>query len=176
MGMGTCGGAPSSFLCVAHRGADHGRRDYRTRRRVETSPSGRGVHLCVILMLFQRYDTPEFSGFICRLAQESAAFAVNAAIRTLPASVQRRRRANPVVDGQLVPKKRAPRKRRREEEANCSICFDPTTVTLVCGHAMCEECMGRLAVFQGQTLTRSRRRVVIQCPLRCLAPTERVLA
>ena len=43
-------------------------------------------------------------------------------------------------------------------------------------YAMCEECMGRLAVFQGQTLTRSRRRVVIQCPLRCLAPTERVLA
>ena len=50
------------------------------------------------------------------------------------------------------------------------------TVTLVCGHAMCEECMGRLAVFQGQTLTRSRRRVVIQCPLRCDASTERVLA
>ena len=47
---------------------------------------------------------------------------------------------------------------------------------VLCGHAMCEECMGRLAVFQGQTLTRSRRRVVIQCPLRCLAPTERVLA
>ena len=60
--------------------------------------------------------------------------------------------------------------------ATCAICFDPTTVTLVCGHAMCEECMGRLAVFQGQTLTRSRRRVVIQCPLRCDASTERVLA
>ena len=44
------------------------------------------------------------------------------------------------------------------------------------GHAMCEECMGRLAVFQGQILTRSRRRVVIQCPLRCDASTERVLA
>ena len=55
--------------------------------------------------------------------QESAALAVNAAIRTLPAAVQRRRRANPVVDGQLVPKKRAPRKRRREEEATCAICF-----------------------------------------------------
>ena len=51
----------------------------------------------------------------------------------------------------------------------CAICLDPTSVTLVCGHAMCEECMGRLAVFQGQTLTRSRRRVVIQCPLRCLS-------
>ena len=49
-------------------------------------------------------------------------------------------------------------------------------MTLVCGHAMCEECMGRLAVFQGQTLTRSRRRVVIRCPLRCHALTERVLA
>jgi hypothetical protein len=93
---------------------------------------------------------------------------------------RRRRRTNPVVDGQLVPKKRAPRKRRREEEEadapTCAICLDPTTVTLICGHAMCEECMGRLAVFQGQTVTRSRRRVVIQCPLRCLAPTERVLA
>ena len=112
--------------------------------------------------------------------QESAALAVNAAIRTLPPAVQRRRRTNPVVDGQLVPKKRAPRKRRREEEEadapTCAICLDPTTVTLVCGHAMCEECMGRLAVFQGQTLTRSRRRVVIQCPLRCDASTERVLA
>ena len=110
--------------------------------------------------------------------QESAALAVNAVIRTLPAAVQRRRRANPVVDGKLVPKKRAPRKRRREEDAGvpCAICFDSTTVTLVCGHAMCEECMGRLAVFQGQTLTRSRRRVVIQCPLRCHASTERVLA
>ena len=108
--------------------------------------------------------------------QESAALAVNAAIRTLPAAVQRRRRANPVVDGKLVPKKRAPRKRRREEEATCPICLYPTTTTLACGHAMCEECMGRLAVFQGQTVTRSRRRVVIQCPLRCLAPTERVLA
>jgi hypothetical protein len=58
----------------------------------------------------------------------------------------------------------------------CAICLDPTSVTLVCGHAMCEECMGRLAVFQGQILTRSRRRVVIQCPLRCDASTERVLA
>ena len=110
--------------------------------------------------------------------QESAARAVNAAIRTLPPAVQRRRRTNPVVDGQLVPKKRAPRKRQREEDAGvpCAICFDPTTVTLVCGHAMCEECMGRLAVFQGQTVTRFRRRVVIQCPLRCDASTERVLA
>lgn len=110
--------------------------------------------------------------------QELAALAVNAAIRALPPAVQRQRRANPVVDGKLVPKKRAQRKRRREEDAGvpCAICFDSTTVTLVCGHAMCEECMGRLAVFQGQTLTRSRRRVVIQCPLRCQASTERVLA
>ena len=60
-----------------------------------------------------------------------------------PPAVQRRRRTNPVVDGQLVPKN-APRKRRREEDAGvpCAICFDSTTVTLVCGHAMCEECMG----------------------------------
>ena len=59
---------------------------------------------------------------------------------------------------------------------SCPICLDPTTTTLECGHAMCEPCMGNLAVSQGQTVTRSRRRVVIQCPLRCLAPTERVLA
>ena len=44
------------------------------------------------------------------------------------------------------------------------------------GHAMCEDCMGRLAASEGQTLTRSRRRVVIRCPLRCDASTERVLA
>ena len=61
-------------------------------------------------------------------------------------------------------------------ERVCPICLDPTTTTLECGHAMCEPCMGNLAVSQGQTVTRSRRRVVIQCPLRCLAPTEWVLA
>ena len=93
------------------------------------------------------------------------------------------RKTNPVVDGQLVPKPPGPhnKKRRREEPAaaapsTCPICLEPTTTKLACGHAMCEECMGRLAVFQGQTLTRSRRRVVIQCPLRCQASTERVLA
>ena len=58
----------------------------------------------------------------------------------------------------------------------CPICLDPTTTTLECGHAMCEDCMGRLAASEGQTLTRSRRRVVIRCPLRCDALTERVLA
>ena len=86
--------------------------------------------------------------------------------------------------GATPPKRRSPRRAVSppvQDDApapvpTCPICLDPTTVTLVCGHAMCEECMGRLAVFQGQTLTRSRRRVVIQCPLRCLAPTERVLA
>ena len=120
--------------------------------------------------------------------QEDAAHAVNAAIRR--AGLEGRRKTNPVVNGQLVPRARLAcgqgpkagrrRKRRREEEEGdaptCVICLDPTTVTLVCGHAMCEECMGRLAVFQGQTVTRSRRRVVIQCPLRCQASTERVLA
>ena len=125
-----------------------------------------------ILSIFVTFDT-----------QEAAAHAYNAAIRR--AGLEGRRNINLVVDGQLVPKKKAPkkkapRKRRREEEEadlpTCAICFDPTSVTLVCGHAMCEECMGRLAVYQGQTVTRSRRRVVIQCPLRCLAPTERVLA
>ena len=45
--------------------------------------------------------------------QEAAAHAVNAAIRALPPDVQRRRRTNPVIDGQLVP--RAWKKRRREE-------------------------------------------------------------
>mmetsp|Transcript_10679 Transcript_10679/g.31716 ORF Transcript_10679/g.31716 Transcript_10679/m.31716 type:complete len:276 (+) Transcript_10679:257-1084(+) len=58
--------------------------------------------------------------------QEQAAHAVNAAIRALPQHVQRRRNINPVVDGQLVPKKRkakghapdyATRKRRRDERA-----------------------------------------------------------
>ena len=48
--------------------------------------------------------------------QEAAAHAYNAAIRALPPDVQRRRRTNPVVDGQLVPRARkAPKKRRREE-------------------------------------------------------------
>ena len=107
--------------------------------------------------------------------QEAAAHAVNAAIRRV--GLEGRRKTNPVVDGQLVPRTRKASKRRRDEPAaTCTICFDPTTLTLVCGHAMCEECMGRLAVFQGQTVTRFRRRVVIRCPLRCDAPTERVLA
>ena len=60
MGMGICGGAPSSFLCVARRGADHGRRDYPARRRVETSPSGRVVCLCVILMSFTEQRIQHF--------------------------------------------------------------------------------------------------------------------
>ena len=51
-----------------------------------------------------------------------------------------------------------------------------TAFVYECGHAMCEDCMGRLAASEGQTLTRSRRRVVIRCPLRCDALTERVLA
>ena len=38
--------------------------------------------------------------------QESAAHAFNAAIRALPPDVQRRRKTNPVVDGQLVPRAR----------------------------------------------------------------------
>ena len=45
--------------------------------------------------------------------QEDAAHAVNAAIRR--AGLEGRRKTNPVVDGQLVPK--PPRKRRREEPA-----------------------------------------------------------
>ena len=38
--------------------------------------------------------------------EEAAAHAVNAAIGALPPDVQRRRHTNPVVDGQLVPKRR----------------------------------------------------------------------
>ena len=111
--------------------------------------------------------------------QEAAAHAVNAAIRR--AGLEGRRKTNPVVDGQLVPRvcSRNGKRYREEKEADkltCAICLDSTTVTLVCGHAMCEECMGRLAASEGQTLTRSRRRVVIRCPLRCDALTERVLA
>ena len=48
--------------------------------------------------------------------QEDAAHAVNAAIRR--AGLEGRRKTNPVVDGQLVPRARkAPKKRRREEAA-----------------------------------------------------------
>ena len=55
--------------------------------------------------------------------QEAAAHAVNAAIRALPPDVQVRRKTNPVVDGELVPRARkakghgpkALRKRRRED-------------------------------------------------------------
>jgi len=51
--------------------------------------------------------------------QEDAAHAVNAAIRALPPDVQRRRHTNPVVDGQLVPRvrRRKTKKRRRDEAA-----------------------------------------------------------
>ena len=45
--------------------------------------------------------------------QEAAAHAVNAAIRALPPDVQLRRKTNPVVDGQLVPK--PSRKRSRAD-------------------------------------------------------------
>ena len=45
--------------------------------------------------------------------QELAAHAYNAAVRALPADVQARRKTNPVVDGQLVPK--PSRKRRRAD-------------------------------------------------------------
>ena len=49
--------------------------------------------------------------------QEAAAHAVNAAIRR--AGLEGRRKTNPVVDGQLVPKPPGPhnRKRRRDEPA-----------------------------------------------------------
>ncbi len=58
--------------------------------------------------------------------EAEAAHAVNAAISALPPDVQRRRRSNPVVDGQLVPRAlkapghgppRKSRKRRPEEPA-----------------------------------------------------------
>jgi hypothetical protein len=50
--------------------------------------------------------------------QEAAAHAYNEAIRALPPDVQARRKTNPVVDGQLVPKpprKPSSRKRGRED-------------------------------------------------------------
>ncbi len=47
------------------------------------------------------------------LEEELAAHAYNAAVRALPADVQARRKTNPVVDGQLVPK--PSRKRRRAD-------------------------------------------------------------
>ena len=50
--------------------------------------------------------------------QEDAAHAVNAAVRALPPDVQLRRKTNPVVDGQLVPKPpRKPSRKRRREDA-----------------------------------------------------------
>ena len=54
--------------------------------------------------------------------QEAAAHAFNAAIRALPPDVQLRRKTNPVVDGQLVPRETYKRglrggKRRRENPA-----------------------------------------------------------
>ena len=62
------------------------------------------------------------NGKLCHIGlfdtQEAAAHAYNAAIRALHPDVQARRKTNPVVDGQLVPKpprKPSPRKRRRED-------------------------------------------------------------
>ena len=51
------------------------------------------------------------------MGKEAAAHAVNAAIRR--AGLQGKRRTNPVVDGQLVPKPPGPhnKKRRRDEPA-----------------------------------------------------------
>ena len=60
--MGTCG-APSSFLCVARTAAATAAAATVRRCPTEISPSGRFVHLWVILMLFQRFARPEFSGF-----------------------------------------------------------------------------------------------------------------
>ena len=51
------------------------------------------------------------------VTEEAAAHAVNAAIAALPPDVQRRRHTNPVVDGQLVPRVRKTKKRRRDEAA-----------------------------------------------------------
>ena len=53
--------------------------------------------------------------------QEAAAHAVNAAIRR--AGLEGKRRTNPVVDGQLVPRERKREKRGREESAAAA----PTT-------------------------------------------------
>ena len=75
------------------------------------------------------YDATDKRRSICYFdTQEQAAHAVNAAILTLPPDVQRRRKTNPVVDGQLVPRAltapghgpKALRKRRREESGAAS--------------------------------------------------------
>ena len=50
--------------------------------------------------------------------QEEAAHAVNAAIRR--AGLVRKRRTNPVVDGQLVPRERKTAKKRRRDESGAA--------------------------------------------------------
>ena len=52
---------PPRFLCRNARAADgRDRRDYPARGRVETSPSGRVVHLWVILVLFRDTHAQNF--------------------------------------------------------------------------------------------------------------------
>jgi len=65
----------------------------------------------------QYKDANGKSRFLGRFdTQEQAAHAVNAAIRR--AGLEGRRKTNPVVDGQLVPRsQKSSRKRRREESA-----------------------------------------------------------
>ena len=138
--MGTCGGAASSFL-VSQRAAVGRPRP----PRLSSTAASRdlfqrpGRALMRHLMLFQA-RVPNYgfclrtglkvklweanycdaNGNKCYLGlfddQESAALAVNAAIRTLPPAVQRRRKTNPVVDGQLVPRARKMTKKRRRDE------------------------------------------------------------
>ena len=50
--------------------------------------------------------------------QEEAAHAVNAAIRR--AGLEGKRRTNPVVDGQLVPRERKTTRKRRREESGAA--------------------------------------------------------
>ena len=74
--------------------------------------------------------------------QELAAHAYNAAVRALPADVQARRKTNPVVDGQLVPK---PSRKRRRADApaarRTSGCAAPVPRTS--DETPCANCGGR---------------------------------
>ena len=115
------------------------------------------------------FDTPE-----------EAALAVNAAIRR--AGREGQCSLNPVDETGLPVPYRGKRRSGAVAPAaasppppNCMICLDPTTVTLTCDHAMCEECMKNLALSKNQHPTRSCR-YVIHCPMRCEVWTERVLA
>ena len=73
--------------------------------------------------------------------QELAAHAYNAAVRALPADVQARRKTNPVVDGQLVPK--PSRKRLRADEPARRTSAHAAPVPQTSDKKPCANCGGR---------------------------------